>query len=303
MSRRAAWFTQLGLVAGLAALLLVPVNVVSATDNATTGQVESILISPASKKYELKAGEAQEDKLRVVNDGQLAYDFTVYTRPYSVNDESYVPDFTAEAQNADAYKWVRFQTTSFRLEPGAFIEVPYTIRVPAGATPGGHYGVIFAETQPGADLGGQSVVRKKRVGSIIYATVDGYVSLSGKSLGVNVPFFQTKTPLYISERIRNGGNTDFTVKTNVVISDIFGGVKYRGVRDATVLPSTTRNIVSNWQDPSWIGFYRVTYSSEFLDTKQSSVHYVLFVPVWVYLVLAILILGRVGYALIQRKKK
>ncbi len=293
---------QLGLLGGLAAFSLSPISVASAAED-TSSKTESILISPASKKYELKAGEAHDDKLRVVNDGQLAYDFTLYSRPYSVNDESYVPDFTADAQNADAYKWVRFQATSFRLEPGAFIEVPYTIRVPANATPGGHYGVIFAETQPGSDVGGQSVVRKKRVGSIIYATVDGDVSLSGKSLGTSIPFFQTKTPLQISERVSNSGNTDFLVKANVVVSDLFGGVKYRGVRESNVLPSTTRNIVSNWQDPSWIGFYRVTYDSEFLDTKQSSVHYVLFVPVWVYLVLVMLIVGRVGYALVRRKKK
>lgn len=302
MVKRAALVTQLSLIGGLAAFFLLPSNV-SALESPTSAQTESILISPASKKYELKAGEAREDKLRIVNDGQVAYDFTLYARPYSVNDESYVPDFTAEAQNADAYKWVRFDATSFRLEPGAFIEVPYTMRVPANATPGGHYGVIFAETQPGADQGGQSVVRKKRVGSIIYATVDGNVNLNGKALGITIPFFQTKTPLQISERVRNGGNTDFLVKTNVVVSDIFGGVKYRGVREANVLPSTTRKIVSNWQDPSWIGLYRVTYGSEFLDTKQSSVHYVLFVPVWVYLVLAILILGRVAYAVVQRKKK
>lgn len=295
---------QLGLMVGLTAFSLIPVDAVSAVDTTSTEtRTESILMSPASKRYDLKTSEAKTDKLRVVNDGQVAYDFAVYARPYSVNDESYVPDFTADAQNADAYKWVSFEKTSYRLEPGAFVEIPYTINVPAGATPGGHYGVVFAETQPGADQGGQSVVRKKRVGSIIYATVDGDVKTSGKALGVQVPFLQFKAPLRISERVSNAGNTDFIVKTNVEVADIFGGVKYRGQRDSSVLPSTTRNIISDWQDPSWIGLYKVTHSSDFLDTKNSSEHYVLLIPIWVYVTLGILIGARVLYGAARRRKK
>lgn len=293
---------QLGLMVGLAVFSLVPLPV-SAVDDSQRANTESILMSPASKRYDVKAGESLTDTLRVVNDGQVAYDFSVYARPYSVNDESYVPDFTAEAQNADAYKWVNFEKTSFRLEPGAFVEVEYTIRVPANATPGGHYGVLFAETQPSSDQAGQSVVRKKRVGSILYATVDGNVTQSGKSLGITIPFLQYNAPLAVSERVSNSGNTDFIVKTNVEVADIFGGVKYRGQRESAVLPSTTRNVVSNWQSPSWIGLYKVTYSSNFLDTKQSSTHFVLLVPVWVYVTLVALIGARVLYVVAQRRKK
>lgn len=302
MSGKRGLIARLGLLIGLAVLSL-PVMPAAAVDGNEQSAVESILMSPANKQYEVKAGESVTDKLRVVNDGQVAYDFSVYARPYSVNDESYVPDFTSEAQNADAYKWINFETTSFRLEPGAFVEVPYTIRVPKNATPGGHYGVLFAETQPSADQSGQSVVRKKRVGSILYATVDGDVTLSGKSEGTSIPFFQFNAPLTITERVSNSGNTDFIVKTTVEAADIFGGVKYRGQRESAVLPSTTRNVVSSWQNPSWIGLYKISYTSNFLDTKQSSTHLVLLVPVWVYATLGILIGARVLYVAAQRKKK
>lgn len=293
-----------GLIVGLFACLAIPSVAAAAeqTQTATTA-TESILLSPASKRYELKAGATTQDKLRVVNDGQVGYDFTVYTRPYSVNDESYVPDFTATAQNADAYKWVTFEKTSYRLEPGAFVEVPYSVRVPANATPGGHYGVIFAETQPSADNSGGSVVRKKRVGSILYATIDGDITTAGKSQGLSVPFFQFNAPLKISERVTNSGNTDFVVSSDVRITDLFGGVKHVAQRESTVLPSTTRQIVNDWQSPSWIGLYKVSHSSKFLDSKTSSTSYVLLVPIWVYLTLGLLIGARILYAVVKRKKK
>lgn len=303
MSKGSVTYVKLGLFAGLFALMAgsVPVSAVEQTSTTTT-PTESILLSPASKKYDLRAGETKTDSLRVVNDGAVAFDFAVYARPYFV-DESYEPDFTTKAQNADAYRWVSFEKTSFRLEPNEHVEVQYSIRVPSNATPGGHYGVIFVETQPGADSEGGSVVRKKRLGSIMYATVDGAIMTSGSSLGVDVPFLQFNAPLKISERIRNSGNTHFDVASKVVVSDLFGGVKYKTDTTSTVLPDRTKRVVNDWAQPSWIGVYKVAHTSSFLDNKQSSTHYVLLVPLWVYMTLGLLIGARILYAVAARKKK
>ncbi len=294
---------QLGLLGGLFAFTLSIAPVQAAQAETRTNATESILLSPTSKHYDLKAGASKNDKLLVVNDGQKSFNFAVYARPYSVNNELYVPDFTSTSQNADLYKWVSFDKTSFRLEPGQSVEVPYTLRVPASAAPGGHYGVIFAETQPSGDANTGSVVRKKRVGAIMYATVDGDVKLDGKSLGVNVPFFQLKVPLAISERINNTGNTDFAVTTTTEVTDVFGGVKHRSQKESSVLPGTTRQIVSDWQSPAWIGLYKVAHNSKFLDASKTSINYVLFVPLWVYLTLVLAIGARILYAVVHRKKK
>ena len=294
---------QLGLFAGLLACMSLTTPAFAAEQTSSTATpTESILLSPASKKYELNAGDTKTDSLRVVNDGAVAFDFAVYARPYYV-DESYQADFTSKAQNADAYRWVSFEKTSFHLEPNEHVEVQYSVRVPSNATPGGHYGVIFVETQPGPDSASGSVVRKKRLGSIMYATVDGNITTSGKSLGVDVPFFQFSAPLRISERVRNSGNTHFDVQTNVKVTDIFGGVKYIVKSDSTILPDRTKRVVSDWADPSWIGLYKVTHTSSFLDTKHTSSHYVLLVPIWVYLTVGLLIGARTLYAVASRKKR
>ena len=89
----------------------------------------------------------------------------------------------------------------------------------------------------------------------------------------------------------------------VTISDVFGGVKYRADKEQFVLPGTTRRLINDWATPSWIGLYKVEQRAEFLDTKRSSSNYVLIVPVWVYLTLALLIVGRILYAVARRRKK
>jgi hypothetical protein len=292
---------KIGLLIGLFSLAPVMSVPAAAAEQTEASALESILISPGSKRYELKQGELRTDSLRVVNDGAGAFEFAVYTRPYSVNDEAYVPDFTAEPKNADAYKWIKFDKTSFELEPGESTDVEYTIRVPANATPGGHYGVLFAETQPTED--GSAVVRKKRVGSIMYITVDGNVTTGGQSLGTTVPFLQFTPPLQASERVRNTGNTDFTVTSDIEVADVFGAVKHKATRESVVLPNSTRKIESNWTSPAWMGLYKVTMTTKFLDKTETKSNHVLLVPVWVYATLGLLIGARVLYAVAHRKKK
>lgn len=300
MTKERIFRVQVGLLVGLLAFSLIPLPAFAAEDDKVS---ESILLSPTSKRYELTAGTAKEDTFKVINDGNTAFNFVVYARPYSVNDETYAPDFMSKAQNADAYKWIQFTQPSYHIEPGKTIEVGYTIRVPDNATPGGHYGVLFAETQPLESNEGTAILRKKRVGAILYATVKGDVNQTGSFEGVNIPFMQFKAPITIRQRVANSGNTDFTVNSSVTVSDIFGGIKYKASKDVVVLPSTTRAIINDWQNPSWMGLYKVDLTTRFLDTDKTSSQYVLLIPAWVYLTLVILIGARVLYAVAHRKRK
>lgn len=269
----------------------------------TNANEENILLSPTKKRYEMKAGESKQDSMKVVNDGPRPISFIVYARPYSVINENYDPNYDSNSKNADAYKWIQFDTASYELEPGQSADISYTVRVPQNAAPGGHYGVLFAETQVTSQPSGTSIVQKKRVGSIMYITVDGDVTTSGKLIGGTVPFFQTKAPISIKQRVQNNGNTDFVVNSTTNVSDIFGGVKFKNQKESAVLPETTRAIDNDWINPAWIGLYKVEQTVSFLSTSKTMTNYVLFVPVWVYLTLALLIGARVLYAVAHRKRK
>lgn len=291
----------LGLLAGLISFSLMPTVAQAVSPDEQLN--ESILLSPVSKHYELKSGASKSDSFKVVNDGKSDFDFVVYARPYSVGDESYEPNFTTKAQNADAYRWVQFDQPSYHVPAGQTVDVKYTIRIPTNATPGGHYGVLFAETRVTNSTSGSVVNRTKRVGSILYVTVQGDITTAGNIKGFDIPFFQFKAPLKIRERVVNKGNTDFSVGTRVRAYDVFGGLKYKADKEATVLPGTTRAINNDWVNPAWIGVYKVEQTVKFLDTNQSHMSYILLIPIWVYAVLALLIGGRLLYAVANRQQK
>jgi hypothetical protein len=216
--------------------------------------VERITLSPSSTTLQVDAGAAQRGSMTVRNDGDVAYGFSVYARPYGVTNELYEPDFTNQQANTGVYKWVQFDQTKYQIAPGSTVEVKYTLRVPENAAPGGHYGVLFAETDEQA-LQGTGVARKKRVGNLLYVTVKGEYKTSGVFKEFILPFWQTKAPIVSSVRVENTGNADFRAKVSTIAKDMFGRTKYTYTSDPIVLPSTTRLFEMKWESAPNFGVF------------------------------------------------
>lgn len=285
------------LTAALFATLLMSQSV-SAAD---TPERDGIALSPVSQRFDVKAGGAADNKITVINDGTTEINFLVYSRPYSLQNEQYDPNFERVSPNTDVYQWIRFAETSFTLAAGERLDVPYTMQVPAAAAPGGHYGVIFVETQPAADAG-DSVVRKKRVGSLILASVDGKQVHKGQLVSTDVNFWQTTPPLVASSRVQNEGNIDFQATVLLSVSDVFGSVKYRGTQDYTVYPGTIRLIASNWTDAPWFGLYKAKQTVTVLGKTTEETRYILMAPRWLPVTVLVVIMIGVGYELLRRKR-
>lgn len=280
----------------LVAVLSLTANVAHAVD-----PVESITLTPTSRTYKVDAGQTFQDAITILNDGQTAYDFIVYTAPYSVTSGSYGPDFTSMKTNTDAYEWVQFSKTTWHLEPRQSVKVPYTVHVKEKAAPGGHYGVIFAETQPPADA--TSLARKKRVGSIIYATVNGDVNLSGSVESATLPWFQSSAPLTAQTTVKNTGNSDFVANVRLRVTDLFGSVKYENTGDYVVLPSTSRDIAMQWDKASWFGLYKAQFQVELLGNTTLTESYVLIMPVWLVLLFGFMVTSGALYGLWHRTNR
>lgn len=268
-------------------------------------QGESMTISPASSKLTVDAGKVVEGKITVVNDGTEPYEFVLYARPYSIVDNQYdSPNFTQVTPATDVYKWLSFPKTKYRIEAGQTITADYTMRVPADAAPGGHYGVIFAETQPtGEQPTGSMILRKKRAGSVMYVTVNGQYKVAGQEKDWSIPFWQPLPPLKTSLSAKNEGNTDFTNTTRLVVKDIFGTTKYDVKKEFQVLPGTTRTMDLEWAEALWFGFYKVETYQEFLDKSYKHEGYVLMMPRFIPFLLVVMIGGGIAYAYLRRRKK
>jgi hypothetical protein len=282
----------------LAVLGAMPVAAQSSQD----GRVERISMTPSSQTFAVDAGASADGTLDVINSGDLPFDFRVYASPYGVKDESYTPDFSGKFPNSDAFRWVRLDATGGSLKPGEKKTVTYRLTVPANAAPGGHYGVIFAETKA-QDISSTGVSRQKRVGQILFATINGTTQKAGTVAGFNLPFWQWRAPLISSVRVKNTGNVDLDTKVETVAKDIFGRTKFTYTGDAAVLRDTTRRIDMNWDKAPNFGLFRVTQGVRLLGQENMHSGFVLVAPRWFLIIIVLIILSGVAYAVVHRRRR
>lgn len=287
-------------VAGLMVIGVVFAPTVSAVD-----PIESMTLSPTEKRHTVKQGEVARDSFVIFNDGQTAYNFTVYAAPYSVRGENYESDFARDTKLSDAYKWVQFEKTTWRVEPRQKVTVPYTLTVNSGVPSGGHYGVIFAEQQPtnATEFDGNRIDRKKRLGMLLYVNVGGVNDIRPEVKSTRIDFYQPVAPMTATVRIASLGSTDFTATVRFVVMDVLGNVKYQKTNEYTVLPETTRAIEMDWRDSPWFGLYKVHTETVAAGKMVAGDGYVLVAPRWLLFIALLAVLVGGANALRRRQAK
>lgn len=261
---------------------------------------ESMTLSPTDRRFELDAGQSTTSEFTILNDGTTAYDFVVYASPYSIESTTYDPNFESTPANADAYKWVSFEKTTWHVEPRQSVKVPFTMRVSKDAAPGGHYGVIFAEVK---SKSAGSVTRNKRLGLVLYTTVNGDVRMNGQVKNIKTEWYQGQAPVVSTVHVENSGNTHFTSKQSINVTSIFGASLYKQDIETTVLPDKPRDIEFKWQGAAWLGLYKVKTSATVLDKTTTKESIVLVAPAWFLATIIIFVAIGVVYAMRGNKKR
>lgn len=277
---------------------------VQAADNTTGGSdTERITLSPAVSTPKLDAGATQNGTLTIINDGDTAYTFVLYARPFSVSGEQYDPNYTEVNDRTEAYQWVQFKQTHYSLKPGERVKAPYSVKVPQNAASGGHYAVLFAETQPPAN-DGSSVARKKRVGSLLYMTVNGPLTQAGSVESWSTSLWQKSRPLEAYVRVKNSGNVHFQANLAVSYKNILGKEMHHIDQQMLILPGTTRKVPVSWSDGPAIGIFKVSGSVNYLDkTDTLQTKYIVLLPLWVLWVITGLIVILAGWSVLRKRKK
>jgi hypothetical protein len=289
------------ILAGLALALMVAGAPASVAAQEAPG-TEKITMSPSSRTIKADAGSTVQESLEIHNTGTVPFDFRVYASPYGVKGEQYDPEFSDAKPNQDVHKWAAFARTEYSLKPGEKTEVKYTLAIPGNAAPGGHYGVIFAETKAQA-LGDTGVERQKRVGQVIYATINGNYKTEGSLVNFVLPFWQTKSPMVSSARVANSGNVDFEADVRTVAKDMLGRTKFEYIGDPIILPDTTRLVEMAWKDAPNFGLFSVSQTVKFLGQEHTHKGMVLIAPRWFPLLILVFLAAGAAYAIAVHKKK
>ncbi|WP_341578146.1 hypothetical protein [Microbacterium schleiferi] len=210
---------------------------------------DGVVDGRARYTFSVSPGETVTDQFLVRNTGSVAADYTVVASDAFNNDKGDF-DLTATGDAGDVVdNWVTFEggasSLTFPLGAGGSRLVPFTVAVPADATPGDHIGgVLVSVTAPGVVLDVEN-----RVAAPLYVRVAGEVvsQLSISALNAEYvgdwwnPFSGS---IHMFYTVENSGNVALATNSKVGAKTWFGipvgEVQGGGIGE--VLPGNGRNV-------------------------------------------------------------
>jgi len=277
------------LLAILAALWLMPLSSAAASGNPRPEQ--GLLITPLRQYLSVDAGKSTQSSLSVANLTDKPLDVNLSVRQFSVTDYTY--NYTFGNPTND---WLHLGVTSVHLQPNQTSQIPYSLTVPSGSTPGGRYYTLFAS----ANLSSQGLNNTIQAADLVYLTVNGTLTRTSHLQHSSIPWLAFGHSISFSLQPINTGNIYFFA---YVSGQLHGLSAKATIAPEThlLMPGAVRTIEGSIPSPVLPGLYKATYGYK-TDAGQSVMqsHLVIFVPPWsiALLLAAFLLLGR----LLSRKK-
>jgi hypothetical protein len=240
-------------IAMLATGSLVPVRA-----HAQSAGGMAITITPPFFELNVNPGDTWSSSIKVVNTNQS--DMTVQTevagfRAAGDYGNGTFVGLSDLAGDTDALaNWISLPAASVLIPRGGAAEVPFSVRIPTDASPGGHYAAILIGTGASpAEKGVSQVGVSTFISALIFVRVSGNVTeaASIQDFSSDRSFYQSPD-VHFSVLVRNDGNVHVRPVGTIQIYNAFG--KERGEIPVNgtgtlgyVLPSSSREFSATWQ--------------------------------------------------------
>jgi hypothetical protein len=152
--------------------------------------------------------------------------------------------------------WIDISKEQIIITRGKTAEVPFTIRVPADADPGGHYAAILIATSPAGQVTGTGTSVSSAITSLFFMRVPGDVIEEGiiRDFYATESFMQRASGSFVI-RFENKGNVHLVPQGEIVITNMWGKERGKIVINehntfGNVLPLSTRKFAFDWSGES-----------------------------------------------------
>ncbi|MEU5786025.1 WxL protein peptidoglycan domain-containing protein [Micromonospora lupini] len=184
----------------------------------------------SSYSYNVNPGGAVEDAMVVANRGPAPLTLAVYAADGFTTDAGQLDLLTRDKKSVAVGAWVKAGAGSVVIQPGKTAQVPFTINVPANATPGDHVGGILTTLTQADQAEGINVDR--RLGIRITLRVGGELKPNLAIENLHVTYDGSSNPFgkgdaTVAYTIHNTGNAALSGQQAVSVSGPFGVLRAR----------------------------------------------------------------------------
>jgi hypothetical protein len=260
-----------------------------------------LTIQPVKISESIKPGASKDGQILLTNASSEDVQVDIAVEDFVPTSGTETFQFVGRAPGVTSVRdWISIQSPlRFIFKPGESKEIPYTIKAPADAEPGSHFGVIFFKATRVADLNAEINVGTQ-VGTLVFVTIPGDFKQSGSIEHFSAPIFSQGGPIPFSMKFDNTGTVYFEPKGMIDIYNMFGSkIASVPIGGYAVLPTGVKDMTFNWDVSGFLlGRYHAVASVYAADgsliASQNTAFYV--VPIW-WIVGFIIVLALLYYAI------
>ena len=225
----------------------------------------AVTVGPVKLEISADPGDVVRGELFLMNDEKETKIFSPVFEKFI--EENGSKKFTAEEVDLASWFEINYPIT---LKPQESKNIPFILRIPKNASPGGHFAVIWwSAAVPGA--GQVSIVT--RAGILVYLRVSGDIKEEAKIIQFNTDKkIYWRSPVNFSINLENSGNVYLKPKGEITIKNLFGGIKAIidvNKKDVSILPQSKKNITEQWNFSGFIfGPYRVRMNLVYGESQK-----------------------------------
>ncbi len=243
---------KLSLVLLILSTLALPLGKKALAQNPSATEIG---VAPAIVEIAANPGEAVSRELVVFNGTKTNLPISLSHKSLLTTED--IIDATS-INDFDASRWISFDREAYLFQPKESIKIPFSINIPADATPGGHYAQVnirgLTVEQSRGLLNGGIIVPEIGVSVLINVAGDINEKLETIPTGLFPIYSRPDTSNIMQLKVQNTGNTHVLVEPKITMRT-FGYTFEKTLSPRLILPNTKKSISEEWETPSRLGIY------------------------------------------------
>ncbi len=277
----------------LVCMVLLAVPAAASAVNNTTGS-KGLSISPLRQYLQIDAGHAKTSSITIGNLTDKPLGIALSVKQFSVANYTYDYQFSNPQNN-----WLQLDQTQIVLAPGQSRKLLYTVAVPTGTAPGGHYYTLLAS----ANITTGELKSTVQAAMPLYVTVNGTLIKTGHLQSSSIQRVVFGSNITYTLNPINTGNVHYFVYAT---GTLHGPLTKTVARTAShlLLPGAVRRMSGTISSPVLPGVYRASFGYK-TDAGSSVMQsrYIVFIPPWFIALILIILLFASKFRRQHRNRK
>lgn len=247
---------------GLSIFTVLSLGLVFPTSTKAVSQ--GIQISPINYSYEISPGSSTNAQFIISNITDQVMNYVLETENFSSVSDDGAPSFGGvdeqEMGVTTLKDWITIAAVDREgtIAAGDKRMIQFSIDIPEGADPGGHYAALFAKQITKTPEGISVLGVQNRVGALVLVTVPGIVTSTAEITDFTYTKFFWKDPAEFTMKVKNTGTIHYDSTVKVTLTSLLGKTSEVDLGKHTIIPSFSRDYVGKWAKNYPFGYYKVS---------------------------------------------